>query len=87
MTVEAQVSKAFTPSKTAQNGLNFITKDEELNLSKKEQPNEIINIFKLIYMIVDEEYEYIPQNQIISNFIKVVLPKLKGENLSKKTIN
>lgn len=83
LTVEVQVSKPFTPSKTAQNGLNFITRDEESNLSKKEQPNEIINIFRLIYMIVDEEYEYLPQNQIISNFIQVLLPKLKGENLSK----
>ena len=34
-------------------------------------------------MIVDEEYESLPQNQIISNFIQVLLPKLKGENLSK----
>lgn len=83
LTVEVQVSKPFTPSKTAQNGLNFITRDEESNLSKKEQPNEIINIFRLIYMIVDEEYEYLPQNQIIYNFIQVLLPKLKGENLSK----
>jgi hypothetical protein len=77
------VTKPFAPSKTAQNGLNFVTKDEESNLSKKEQPNEIINIFRLVYMIVGEEYEQFSPNQIISNFITNLLPKLKADNLSK----
>ncbi len=42
------ISKQFIPSKTAQNGLNFITKDEESNLIKKEQSPDIINVFKFI---------------------------------------
>ena len=72
----------FQPSKTAINSLNFVTKDEESNLAKKDQPIEVINIFKIIYMIIDEEYYDLEQNNIISNFLTMIIPRLKQENLS-----
>ena len=42
------INKLFAPSKTAQNGLNFITNDEFQNLISKEQPNEVILLFTII---------------------------------------
>ncbi len=69
----------FTPSKTAQNGLNFINKDEENNLITKDQPEEISNIFKLIYFYLNET---IPNGNIIEYLIKNLLNKFNCENLS-----
>ena len=47
--VDSYINKSFTPSKTAQNSLTFVTKEEEMNHIKKEDlPNEIGFIFKLV---------------------------------------
>jgi hypothetical protein len=78
------INKTFNPSKTAQNGLNFVTKDEENNLSTKEQPQEIINIFKLIYIILGIDYTSIPDNLIIQHLTKDIYTQLGVENLSKQ---
>jgi len=86
-TVDAQISKLFTPSKTAQNGLNFVTKEEESNLVKKDQPIEIINIFKLVYHLLNEDYSDLPQNQIISNLLTNIFPKQKVDNLKSFYLN
>lgn len=83
-TVSYLISKMFNPSKTAQNGLTFVTKEEETNLCKKEQPEEILNVFRIIYIIINEDYEVIQSNKLIDNLINVVLVKIKVENLSKK---
>lgn len=74
----------FAPSKTASNGLNFITKEEENNLIKKEQSNEVLNIFRCIYIIINENYEGIPSNKIIENLLLNIFHKRKIENLSKE---
>jgi hypothetical protein len=78
-----QINKQFNPSKTAINGLNFVNQTEEQNLIKKEQPIEIINVFKLIYILLNENYEEIEDNKILENLITKILPKLKFESLSK----
>ncbi len=83
LTVEALMNKQFTPSKTAQNGLTFVTKDEENNLCKKEQPEEILNVFKIIYTLINEKYDEIPPQKLIENMIINILPKIKVDNLSK----
>lgn len=72
----------FLPSKTAQNGLNFVTKDEETNLAVKEQPEEILNLFKLIYIILNEDYSSLESNTLIQNLVQNIYPKLNVENLS-----
>ena len=65
--VDSYINKSFTPSKTAQNSLTFVTKEEEMNLIKKEDlPTEIGFIFKLVYYIIDEKFDKdIPTNKII----------------------
>lgn len=74
--------KPFAPTKTAQNGLNFVTKEEEGNLCKKEQP-EIINVFKLIYILLNESYEELEPQKIIENLIQNLFVKYNVENISK----
>jgi hypothetical protein len=83
-TVSYLISKMFNPSKTAQNGLTFVTKEEEANLCKKDQPEEILNVFRIIYIIINEDFESVQPNKLIDNLINVVLAKIKVENLSKK---
>jgi len=61
----------------------LITKDEETKLVKKEQPNEILNVFRAIYIVINESYDGILPNSLIENLINKILPKLKVENLSK----
>ena len=79
---ENLINKTFNPSKTAQNGLNFVTKEEETSLATKEQPEEILNIFKLIHIIVNEDYEQIKPDELIENLTKNIFAKLNVENLS-----
>jgi hypothetical protein len=86
--IEALVSRQFTPSKTASNGLNFVNKEEESNLCKKEQqPEEVINIFKLLYIFLGVDYEGLDNNNIVENFIQTVLPSKGIEGISKYNIN
>ena len=82
-TVSYLISKMFNPSKTAQNGLTFVTKEEEAILCRKDQPEEILNVFRIIYIIINEDFEPVAPNKLIDNLINVVLPKIKVENLSK----
>ena len=84
--MEALINKQFTPSKTAQNGLNFVTKDEEHNLCKKEQPEEILNVFRLIYILINEPYTQIPPQKLIENLTSGIFEKLGAENLSKNNV-
>lgn len=81
-TVSYLLTKVFTPSKTALNGLTFVTKDEENNLCKKDQPEEILNVFRIIYTIINENYTHLEPNKIIDNLIHTILPKIQVENLS-----
>jgi hypothetical protein len=76
------VSKQFNPSKTAINGLNFITKDDEINLQNKEQNEKIINLFKLIYIFLNISYTIIPEEKLIEHLLKDIFPKLKIDSLS-----
>jgi len=85
--VDTQVNKVFAPSKTATNGLNFITKDEEANLMKKEQANEILNIFRCIYIVLNENYEKVPPNKMIEYLFTNLFPKKKIENLKSLFLN
>ena len=71
----------FIPSRTALNSLIFVTKEEISNL-KNNTSVEIGLIFKLIYIIIDENYnENITTSKLIENFIKVVLLKFKVKDL------
>ena len=77
----------FIPSKTALNSLIFITKEEMSNL-KNNNSVEIGLIFKLIYIIIDENYnENTTNTKLIENFIKVILLKYKVKDLKNLLIN
>jgi hypothetical protein len=76
---EESINKQFIPSKTALNGLNFVTKDEEKNLAMKES-SDLHYVFKLIYIILKEE---IPESNIIHNLVYNIVPKLGEKSLSK----
>jgi hypothetical protein len=78
-----QISKKFSPSKTAVNGLNFVNKDEETNLCNNEQPDEILNVFRIVYYLINEDFSDVPQNELIENLIYNIMPKLGVDNLSK----
>jgi hypothetical protein len=76
------VGKNFFPSRTAQNGLNFITPDDEHALSIKEQPEVIINMFKLIYLYLGESYDTQTNQTLIAHLINNIQPKYNVDNLS-----
>jgi len=82
-TLESLINKQFNPSKTAQNGLNFVTKEEENNLLKKDQPEEILNVFRLIYILLNEDYKDITPQKIIENLNTKIFARMGVENISK----
>lgn len=82
--VQSLIYKTFTPGKTAQSGLAFVTKEEENNLCKKDQPEEILNVFRIIYLIIGEDIESVPSNKLIDNLINVVMPRIGVDALSKQ---
>jgi hypothetical protein len=70
-------------SKTAVNGLNFVKKEEENSLLKKDQKEKIVDVFKFFCILLKENYEDLPSNKIIEFFMLTILPKYKIESLSK----
>lgn len=81
--LQSYISKGFLPSKTAQNSLNFLTKEDEINLNKQCDLEQIQNLFKLIYILLNEDYESISPQDLITNLITNVLSKYKVESISK----
>jgi hypothetical protein len=65
------------------NGLNFVNKEEEGNLCTKQQPEEILNVFRIVYLLINEDINSVPQNKLIDNLINQIMPKLGVDNLSK----
>jgi len=64
--------------------LNFVKTLDESELAKKEQPEEILMLLRLIYLLTGEDYEGVtPQSRLLQNLIENIYPKLKVENLSK----
>jgi hypothetical protein len=83
-TFEALMShKRFNPTITAQNGLNFISKDDEVQICLQEQPLEINNIFKIIYILINYDYEKLGECNLINQLLKIIFPLLKVNSLSK----
>lgn len=77
------MSKSFVPSKTAKNGLNFVKSDDENILFTKDQPEEIVEFFKLIYIIMKEPFEGIENNNIIRNIKESIFSKYNVDSISK----
>jgi hypothetical protein len=81
--VKTLISKQFAPTKTAEHGLSFIKKEDELNLTKNNPGEDIIGVFKFVYVLIDERMQGIASENLIDNLFYGILPKLGYTNISK----
>lgn len=82
---EQLINQDFKLSKTAQNCLNFITKQDEIDLTNTNQIHpDLIEIIKIVYILIKEDYTKIGYNALISHLISQILPKKRVTCLSKK---
>lgn len=82
-TIAEILETKYKLSKVCQNSLNFVTKDAEMQLLLKIQPAEILDLIKFVYIILDEDYNGINGNELISHLHTNIYPKLKVDCLSK----
>jgi hypothetical protein len=74
----------FLPSKTSINSLNFITKNEEEKIKNLKSNNENINtIIKIIYILINENYDEIKNENLINNLYEILFNKYKIDSISK----
>lgn len=81
--MEDKLRKKFAISRTCQNSLSFITKEAEKALLEKEQPKEVINLIKLIYLVLCEETEGLEGNSLLVNLYENIYPKYKVDTMRK----
>jgi len=75
------VINGFIPSKTAQNGLNFISTTDEKNLANTTQPNEIINIFKIMFLMMNEPLHNLNEQDLIKHLMTRIYPRVGIDNI------
>ena len=51
------------------------------------QPTEIINFFKMIYVILNEDFSQLEDNKVIENFFQLIFKKYNADSLSKFKIH
>ena len=76
-----KISIPFSPNKTAKRGLTFITEENEKNLIENEQPNEIIIIFKVVLLFLEEDISNINYNKIIKYLFIDIFQKYQVKNI------
>jgi hypothetical protein len=80
------LNKKLFPSKTAQNGLNFLTKENEKCFINNHSLPEVRNVIKVIYILLKEQYVEIEGGESfnqVDNLVNNIMPKHKVESLSK----
>ena len=77
------MNKTFLLSKTALNGLNFIKREEEQSLVKKEQPEQVLDVFRFLLILSNEKYKNLKGNSLKEEFYDKIFSKYKLDNLSK----
>lgn len=65
------------------NGMNFLKKEEETNLFKKEQPESIPDLLKFFLILINEDYENIVNHKVLEEISEKIYPKYKLDSLSK----
>lgn len=80
---DSLLNGTFVPSKTAKNGLNLIRNEDEQKLYSNEQSDDVYDFFKLIYILLKEDYSQIPKNELIINMKNCVFVKYGVDNISK----
>ena len=76
-------SKPFMYSKETFNNIKRITEQEEIDLFSKIPSKELINLFTIIYIILEESYLHIPTSNIIINLSQTIMPKINVQSISK----
>ena len=75
----------FVPSKTAQNGLNFFTREDEKKLAEEELSSAHLDVaFKIIFILLKQNYDSV-ETSLPRYMIQSVLPKFGVDSLSKIT--
>lgn len=74
----------FHPSKLSINSINFITKIEEEKLKNlKIYDKKLITLAKIIYNLINEDYEEINDVDLLENLYKNIFSKYKIDSMSK----
>jgi hypothetical protein len=60
-----------------------ITEKEEIDLCCKMPSKELISLFTIIYIILDESYLQVPTANLIINLSQIIMPKLNVHSISK----
>ena len=60
-----------------------MTEKEEIDLCTKIPSKEVINLFTIIYIILEENYLHIPTANLIINLSQTIMPKLNVNSISK----
>ena len=55
--------------------MNFIKKEDEAILSKKEQPDSIPDLLRFFLLIISEEYENISNQKLLEDLFEKIYPK------------
>ena len=79
-------SKPFRYTNETFLGIKKITEQEEIDLCGKIPSKKIINLFTIIYIILEESYLQIPTANLIINLSQVIMPKLNVHSISKYII-
>jgi hypothetical protein len=79
--VKAMINKQFTPTKTAEHSLSFIKKEDEIKL-KNPQEEDILGVFKLIYVLIEESLDDIEPEFLIENLFNNIFPIIGCGNIS-----
>ena len=67
-------------------GIQNITEKEEIDLCCKMPNKKMINLFTIIYIILDESFLQIPTSNLIINLSQIIMPKLNIYSISKSNI-
>ena len=62
--------------------MNFIQKEEEINLLKTGHSDQVLTIFKLLFIMLGEEYQSIPLDKLPEKLYNDLFPKYKVDSLS-----
>lgn len=85
-TLQNYINQGFVPSKTAQNSLNFLTREDESNLYKFSHIDQIQYFIRLIYILLNEKYEDIIPENLITNLVNNLFKKYNVDNFSKISV-
>ena len=76
-------SKPFLYTEDTLNGIKKMTEKEEVLLCTKTPSKEVINLFTIIYIILEKNYLHIPTANLIINLSQSIMPEFNINSISK----